>query len=673
MQRPHADRRRLVALYAATLLLSATLLFSIQPLFAKMVLPLLGSAPSVWITFMLFFQTALLAGYAYAHVVPRRIGWRRYALVHLAIMAMGASVLPIAVPRNWVPPPSGSPSWWLLSLLVVGVGAPVFVVSTSAPLLQRWFSLTGHPHARDPYFLYGASNIGSMGALLAYPVAIEPTLHLTQQARIWSIGYVALIAFTALAALALWRSPPAEARAREERIALSRARRARWVVLAAVPSSLMLGVTNYFTAEVSPIPLFWVVPLALYLATFVIAFSSSRGRSLRRAERALPLLIAGLLVTIQQEVTGPLGLLVLLHLVVLFLTALAAHGRLAQDRPPVGNLTEFYLWLAVGGIVGGAFNALIAPAVFTGYLEYPLVLVAAAAIVAWRARWSWRVPAMACALLGVIVAGGTEPIFGVYRPLAASRDFFGPIAVEQRAGSRVLYHGRTLHGAQLTANPLEPIAYYSREGPLGEIVERLTPLTGRIGVIGLGAGATACLGEPTQRFTFYEISPAVARIAADPSLFTYLQDCRPRSDVVIGDGRLMLALEPDRAFNLITVDAFSSDAIPMHLITREAVALYESKLAPSGVLAFHISNRYLDLAPPLADVAAAAGMSIIGRAGAEGAPGSGILASIWVAMARAPADLQPLYDDERWKRLEGDAARAWTDDYSNLLRAMSWR
>ncbi len=744
---PPSWNRALPLLFSVTLFVGSALLFAVQPMFAKMVLPTLGGTPATWITCMLFFQAALLAAYAYAHWSTRRLGTRRQAVVHVLLLLVPLLSLPITVPPGWGSP-AERPMWWLLGVLVASVGLPFLAVATTAPLLQRWFARTNHPLARDPYFLYRASNLGSVLALLSYPALIEPRLHLGLQGRVWSAGYVALVVLIVLCAVALWRSagsfttadPDEDDEAPPDGLTGDPAgpasgrptprRRLRWVAWSFLPSSLMLGVTTYITTDIAAVPLLWVVPLGLYLLTFVLAFSPSSLSWFALVVILQPLVLLQLVFLVVLGVSEPVGLLLGLNLVVLFLSGLVCHGQLARDRPPPRHLTEFYLWVAVGGVLGGVFNALVAPLVFDSVAEYPLALVlacllrprspdgsqvnrldlglplmlGASAIAAlWLASTAGasevlaRTTVFGAALLACLVSAGRRVRLGLgvgavvlvstlplgeraTTTLFRERTFFGVVQVEEdrAAGLHRLVHGNTTHGAQSTdpGRRREPLTYFSRSGPIGQALTDL-PAGGtrsRVAVVGLGAGSLACYGQPGQRWTFYEIDPTVVQVARDPRLFTFLRDCPPATDVVLGDARLSLTRAPENHFDVLVVDAFNSDAIPVHLLTREALALYLGKLTDDGVLAVHITNRYLDLRPVLGDLARDAGLKALVRDDGDIPQferATGKSASVWVVAARQPANLGRLVDDRRWKPLDGPARPAvWTDDFSNLVTVL---
>jgi hypothetical protein len=726
----------MLALYAVTIFLGAGLLFLVQPMFARMVLPLLGGAPAVWNTALVFYQAALLAGYAYAHAEPVWLGIRRQAVVHLGLMLLPLLVLPLGVPAGWTPPAAANPIPWLLAIMVLAVGLPFFVVSTTSPLVQKWLTATGHPAAVDPYFLYAASNLGSMLALLSYPALVERHLRLPDQSRLWTAGYLLLVLLAAGCVACLWRSrsQPAAVAAADDpapKAGVGAGRRARWVLLSFVPSSLMLSVTTFLSTDIAAIPLLWVIPLAVYLLTFILVFARRPPLPHALMGRALPVVVLPLVLILTAGANEPLALVIPPHLLTFFVAAMVCHGELARDRPGPRHLTEFYLWLSVGGVLGGIFTALVAPLVFTRVAEYPLMLVLACVLAAGpdlrrqgRAGWALALglPAglglLAAALLLLIRRGDHGPagaglafgllvvlcfLFSWRRPLAfglgigvilaasafhrgeegrllhAERSFFGIHRVTRDAsdGYHLLLHGTTLHGMQSLdpARRREPLTYFYPNGPLGQLFLSLPRRS--VAVVGLGAGSIACYAAPGQVWTFYEIDPAVERIARDARFFTFLQDCLPGVPVVLGDARLSLARAPDATYDLLVLDAYSSDAPPMHLLTREALALYLAKLAPRGLLVFNVSNRHLDLEPVLAGLARDGGLAARVRDDAAVRPEDsmrGKTPSTWVVMARALADLGALAADPRWQPLRGDPGdRVWTDSYGSLLAVFKWR
>ena len=730
----------MVALYTVTVFISAALLFLIEPMFARLVLPLLGGSPAVWNTAMVFFQSALLAAYAYAHASTRWLGVRRQAAWHLLILLAPLAVLPIAIPADWSAPTQGHPVLWLFGLMLAVVGLPFFAVASTSPLLQKWFASAGHGRAADPYFLYAASNAGSLLGLLSYPAWIESHLPLARQSRSWVWGYGLFVVLAAACAACLWRSPrPAPAAPPEprspalppERIAWLR--RLRWLWLAFVPSSLMLSVTAFLSSDVAVVPLLWVIPLAIYLLTFILAFSRRPLLPHLVLARGLPILLVVLVMMLNMRPSHATSWLLPLHLATFFFAATLCHTELAANRPPETGLTEFYLWISVGGALGGLFNALIAPLVFRSVVEYPLLLVAAASI-GWRAadRGAWRaairdflwaalftlaaacvvlafqatrlrehaivgaslfgVPALVCYLFSrhplrfALGLAGLLLIGGLYdadqgRVLDAERSFFGVHRVEVDTSGRyhLLFNGRTLHGIQSLdpAHRREPLVYYERSGPVGQVLSAWgREPAEEIAVVGLGAGTLACYALPGQRWTYFEIDPTVLKLARDERFFTYLRDSAAPARIVLGDARLSLAAEPDRQFDLLVLDAYSSDAIPVHLVTREALALYLRKLKPGGRLAFHISNVHLDLEPVLADLARDAGLACLTREDAKVSPqelASGKAASTWLVMACREDDLTALALDSRWRPGRRRARPViWTDDYSSLWSILRW-
>jgi hypothetical protein len=728
--RPHLSATALVALYAATMLLSATLLFAVQPMFTKMVLPMLGGSPAVWNTAMLFFQTMLLAGYAYAHLTSRMLSWRRQAMLHMGLLMLAFAALPMMPLAGWQPPADGLHVFWLIGLFAASIGLPFFVVSANAPLLQRWFTASGHPSAADPYFLYGASNLGSIVALLAYPTVIQPMLGLQQQSVAWTIGYTALVILIGLCALAI-RGAAQDATLAAPALRVTQARwpiRLQWIVFALVPSSLMLGVTTHISTDVAVVPLLWVLPLTLYLLSFVVVFSRRPVLKHEWMLKALPYI--AILMTMNLLGVGRIWLYSLaLHLVGFFVFAMVCHGELVRRRPAASGLTEFYLFMSVGGMLGGAFNALLAPALFSTVIEYPIALVAVCLLRPQDPAQprQWRkdlvLPALlfaALALPGLVpgfrlpewgMAGnlgflltltlivfsfkehsvrfamglgaamaGMFALFSHDEVIARERSFFGVHRVQtaEQGKMRVLLHGTTIHGAQY-ADPEKRrthLLYYHRAGPFGQLFDAYAgrPQTQRAALVGLGTGALACYRRPNQHWSFYEIDPVVLSLARDSGLFHYLGDCAPDAPIVMGDARLSLRRAPDHHFGLVLIDAFSSDAIPIHLMTREAVASYLAKLAQDGIIAFHISNRYLVLAPVLAGIARDAGLA--GRhqfyqPTASLAVGRQSIAAEMIVLAREERHLAPLDASGKWQRIESiPPAKTWTDDYSNIVGAI---
>lgn len=754
--------RALAALFTGAIFVAAALLFLVQPMVGKMVLPRAGGSPQVWNTSMVFFQTALLGGYLYAHLTVKWLGVRRGALVHVFVLALPFFALPIALPEG-APPTEGSPSGWILGALVWAAGVPFVVLAAASPLLQRWLAAADPEHAADPYFLYAGSNAGSLVGLLAYPFLLEPLLPLSTQARLWTLGYGLFVGLALCCAAAVRRgarrgradaggSTTTATPAVRETLAAPATRaneatggpvgardRLFWVGSAAVPSALLLGVTQYLTSQIAPVSLLWVLPLAVYLGTFIVAFARRRLVSAERLSRLVAIAAVVVALVLLTRIFDPAWLVALLHLALFALAALLCHVRLAEARPPTSHLTEYYLLVATGGAIGGSLAALAAPVLFDFIAEYPIALALAclfrlpfAGPAAERGlgrllhagrRLDFALPALLALYLAVVVgvARGIRgfpdalmvalvavfPTILVFtfssRPLRfalglavllaaaesgqmyrgeilhADRTFFGVHRVTRDPENTVtvLYHGSTVHGVQSTdpAREMEPLAYYHPSGPAGSLVSAFgaRPDKRSLALVGAGTGALAVLAGPHQRVTLYEIDPEVVWIAEESGLFTYLATSRAEHATVLGDGRLALARSRER-YDLIVLDAFSSGTIPLHLLTREAFRLYLERLAPGGALLFHISNRHLELAPVLAAQARDLGLSAWEwvDARSEEDVERGIFGSHWVLLAASPQDVG-------WVPLGGwrplglpEGARAWTDDFSELLSVQRW-
>jgi hypothetical protein len=733
---PRATASRLIPyFYAATLFVSALLLFSIQPMFAKMVLPRLGGAPAVWSVAMVFFQTALLAGYCYAHVLGRFLSPRRAALLHLTLIGVTAMTLPISIAAGWGAPPSSGIALWLFGLFAVSIGLPFFTLSASAPLLQSWFAASRHPQAKNPYVLYAASNLGSFAALFAYPVIIEPWFTLSVQTRIWSAGFAILALLAAVAPLFVADTGSATAmRAKPEAdFAPGLGERARWVVLAGIPSGLVVAVTAHITTDIAATPFLWVVPLAIYLLTFVAIFRERPWIAHTTVVWLVPFAVAPLAISLIGGDKVYWVTTILLNLTAFALLTLMCHGEVYARRPGAQRLTEFYLFTSLGGVIGGAFAGLLAPQVFNGNYEYPILIAAALmcmpgfftggsrkgltealpwlavsaalALVWWFTRL--KLPAtlelpfqvasavlaaamllqrhrpmrfFALVVLGFVVTAFWRPGLA---PIETARSFFGVHKVVETSDgkARLLYHGTTIHGAQRLRNddgtpadgPPIPATYYYPGGPIAEGIRSARAALGgfdRVAVIGLGTGSLACHRKTSEHWDFFEIDPEVVRIAGDPRFFTFMSACAPDASIMLGDARLTLP-ESSSQYDLIVLDAFSSDAIPVHLLTREAFRGYLSKLSPHGVIVAHISNRHLDLAPVVANVARASGLvAFLREDHAAGGMSTDLNANARViVLARSPGDAGAVA--ESWTRLQPDPSGAtWTDDYSNILGAM---
>lgn len=714
-------------IFTVTLFLSAALVFLVQPMFARMATPLLGGSPNVWNVSLVCFQAALLAGYAYAHLLTRLVPQLRLQVIlHVALLLLAALILPLELTGLLGPPDPAQPALWLIGVFAISIAPPFAILSATAPLLQAWYARTGRPDAHDPYHLYAASNAGSLIGLAAYPLVLEPLAPLAGQAIGWSLGYGAvllLLAGCGLLTLRASRTGGGQVVAAAEKPAPPVLWRQRlwWLVLAFVPSSLLVGVTTHIATDVASAPFLWAPPLMLYIGSFIIVFSKRPPIRTAHAAAILPL-IAGLALFSLTKVSGiPTLASFVIHLGALFLAAVACHGLLAEDRPETGRLTEFYLILSIGGVLGGAFNALLVPVIFTTVAEYPLMLIAALALMPHRdwlgplrsivlagiaagaaviAQYVYDVPALAredvrsffvllllalvalylvrrSRLAGMAAAGALWAIGAAASPTSGAyseRGFFGVVKVQDRDGYRLMVHGTTLHGAQsLDADDAwRPATYYAPETPIGQVFSAHTR-PGRVGVLGLGIGSVACYAWPGQRYSFYEIDPIVARLASDPERFSYLSECAPEADIVLGDGRLALAAEPEAAFDILLIDAFSSDSVPAHLLTREAMALYLSRIREDGIVLLHVSNRYMALETVAARVAGQLGVP--GRMQYDTIQGQGggsyrAQSSAVVALALNDLALAGLTAETGWAVLESDDGRAWTDDYSNIPGAI---
>ena len=718
----------LLGVFTTAVFSSAFLLFLVQPLFGKMALPLLGGSTAVWNTCMLFFQASLLGGYLFAHATSARLSVRAQALLQVGVLAAAGLALPVTVGAA-APGGTEAPIPWLLLLMAGTVGPPFLVLSALGPMLQRWFARSGHRFAGNPYPLYAASNLGSALALLAYPFLLEPRLPVAAQSLAWSGGYAVLAALVAGCAVLVWRSPAAAERPVAGRADASAPppptlrERAVWVGLAFVPSSLFLGVTTFITTDLSPVPLLWVLPLAIYLLSFTLVFARRPPVPHRWMVALEPSAIALAVLLLATGYVERPAYAVPMHLLALFAVAMAAHGELARRRPHPRHLTAFYLWMSLGGVLGGAFNALLAPVLFDHVWEYPLALVLACLARPWprerlgaRGHFQGLVRAAAFAGALIHVAGRVElsPVLVVaiavvvinllsvalgkmpgylalcilavagYRAYAvatedgvllAERTFFGRYKVVQVGTINVLRHGSTLHGAQDRRPETrgEPMTYYLRRGPLGDVFAAVPERPGRaVAVVGLGTGSAAAYARPGEDWTFYEIDPGIVRIARDTAYFTYLHDARAPMRIVLGDARLSLA-RTAREYDLILLDAFSSDAIPTHLVTLEALDTYLARLRPGGLLAFHVSNRHLNLEPVVAALAYERQLFARAGYGPRGERETYETVSFWIVLGREVEDLGPLAQDTAWWRPRGrEDVEAWTDDHSSILRVFEW-
>ncbi|HEX8256447.1 MAG TPA: fused MFS/spermidine synthase [Allosphingosinicella sp.] len=718
-------------LFFATIVTGSFLLFLTQPMIARMALPRLGGAPAVWNSAMMVYQALLLGGYAYAHQLAR-LRPRTQAGLHLGLFAIAALWLPIGLGAA-LPPGGVSPALWTPWLLLSSIGPLFFIVSSQAPLMQRWYALES---ARgEPYALYAASNLGSFAGLISYPLLVEPLLTLDQQSALWTGGYALLVLLVVGCALTI-PGQAVEAVPEPASPAPSRRRVGLWIALAAVPSGLMLSTTTHLTTDIVAMPMLWALPLGLYLLSFVIAFARRRGAAEFIGQVApLVLLIAGGLAFADGS-RNPLAAAAL-GLSLLFFVAVALHAEMYRLRPEPDRLTGFYLAMSVGGVLGGAFCALAAPLLFDWSYEHPLLILAAALLLPQRNYLKrieriWSEPkrgfvlamAMPVAVFLLSLVGdrrflfeapvwvavaasgaiGAAALFSLGRPvvfaacLAAlmmsyggwsnvhrsyagvrTRSYFGIYSVGTDADRNALSltHGTTLHGLQniTRGRELEPTTYYARKSGVGLALgaaERLFGQRARIGVVGLGTGTLACYARPGQRWRFFEIDPAMVRLARESGYFTFLNSCAPQAQMVIGDARLTLARQPAAGLDMLAIDAFSSDSVPMHLLTREAFQVYARALQPRGILLVHISNRYLDLEPVVAAAAAQGGWAASKLHYFPDEDEGNATASVWIAMARSPEALDDMFLGigvfAPWEELEPRPGfEGWSDDFASIL------
>jgi hypothetical protein len=726
--------------FTAAIFTAAFLLFWVQPLFGKMMLPMLGGSPAVWLTAMVFYQGVLLLGYTYAHALTRLPQRRAQVGIHLLLLILAFSQLPFALPADWQPVAADSnPSLAILLMMGSTIGLPLLVLSASSPLLQKWFS---DSTTADPYPLYAASNVGSMVSLLLFPLFLEVMFPVHSQTMGWLLGFGVLMALFAVCMGIFVRSSRAVAVNTATALpasSISWQQRGIWLVYAFVPSSLLLGVTQYMTTDIGAVALLWILPLALYLLTFILAFSSRERITLFTSALLHLVLVVPLLASMSIWGGVPSKPLMLLHLAWFFVTTLMCHQVLFRARPAPVQLTQFYLMVSLGGFLGGVFNALVAPLIFPAIWEYLLMVavavwlrpksvglpvtartmvrVAAGSFIAALAIYGvlnitsetrlhldsrtafrmgatlmfsviaayslWRKPAIG--ILAVSLFAAMTGLNQSENLLYRERSFFGAYKVrvvryDTAAGGtyHVFSHGTTLHGTQRQdKNRNLPQSYYHPDGPFGSVMRAArgaaanTPKT--IAVTGLGAGALGCMAVPGDSWTYFEIDPMVARVATTPGLFTYLRDCVPNARIVLGDARLTLRDEPSGKFDLIILDAFSSDAIPTHLLTLEALDIYRDKLKPGGMIAYHISNRHLNLRPVVAGLAAARGLEV--RANDRGTFNK---KSSLQGFAFDPAELvviserlpDALRNDSRWQDLGTAPQVMWTDDHSNILSVL---
>ncbi len=721
--------------FIVSIFLSAFLLFLIQPIIGRVLLTLYGGTPAVWNTCMVCFQALLMAGYAYAHWSLDALGPRRQAVLHTALLIISLFVLPFTLPVL-----SGSiesPVLSIIAALLLTIGLPFGLLASNSSLVQRWYSLS---QSGDPFALYAVSNGGSLLALLGYPLLFEPAFGLSMGWRVWAGLYLCFLGASVLCIVLLSRAQrgkqiqPAGEQTDEDVAAPDRHQRLAWTFRAAVASSLLLSVTMKITTDVASAPILWAIPLSLYLITFIIAFSPGIRIPRKITATFTAIGIAWALATFLYAFSLPIWLTLGLFLSLVFFGCLLCHADLADARPSPRYLTQFYLWLSIGGALGGIFNSLVAPLVFNSLLELPITLLALAFLIHARGGYLSRFPmprmrsagtympaitviATLCVTAALIyrargthlVAVGSSNIYtdlmfliplgmvlfglvlarhagqfeivilclliyavagfhGSDKVVAEERSFFGIMRVIDTRSARVFVHGTTLHGSQWrdSERSLSLSSYYHPSGPFGDVLPTRTARA-EVGVVGLGVGSLAALGEPGQTITFFEIDPMVETLARRH--FTYLRDARAKTIVQIGDGRLFLQQVPDQAFELLILDAFSSDAIPTHLLTREALNLYLRKVKPGGVVMAHISNRHVDMTRVFRAWSAAEQLPVVLFI-YEPTPSDmdeGATPSHAVAIAPHPSTLQKMVSGGKWKWLPPGRSVEWTDDRIDLL------
>ncbi len=740
----HPNTKMLVPAYVATMLLSASLLFLVQPMFARMALPLLGGTPAVWAIAMCFFQAVLLGGYCYAHLLKKFVLPVYAVPLHVGLMALAWFSLPVNLPMADVPAGGATAGLWLIGLMAKAIGYPFFFISATAPLLQSWFARTTHKDAVNPYFLYSASNIGSLGALIAYPFVVEPLLGLRNQALLWSFGFMGLAVAIGLCGLMmLQRRAVVENFVTTQSInAITWTERGWWIFLSFVPSALLVAWTNHITTDIASAPFLWLPPLVLFLLTFVLVF---RDRPLISLKLMRIVQLVSLPIAFVVQFGLPLSLAVpvmIIGALSFFSTAIICHRQLYEARPDASHLTEFYMLMSVGGVLGGLFVSLIAPLVFNSVFEYPLLLVIGVAarrdilrnskvadvlrqplfpftvciglmlltaftapqggfhlLVSTRvieaglfgafASIAFRAQQMAVAALSLVMVV-LSSLTGQTHERLALRSYFGVLSVTDNGGAqghRLLIHGTTIHGAErldeltegFTAKP-RPLTYYSPEGGMARALlttqARLAAegKNGTIRVIGLGTGSLACYSKPGEDWAYYEIDRDVIKVAQDKNQFTFLSSCAPTMKMIEGDARIMLGQSKDEKADYLLVDAFSSDSIPVHLITTEAIQLYLSHVKDDGLLVIHVTNRYMDLVPVVAANMQAIDPALQGRVIDYVPPKAGDLYganSIAIAISKSSKSLEPLDQSGDVKPLVPVAGiDQWTDDFSNLPGAI---
>ena len=685
--------------FALTIFFGAFLLFQIQPMIGKFILPWFGGGPGVWTTCMLFFQVLLLGGYAYAHLISRWCQPRRQVIIHLALLGLSLSMLPVIPSDSWKPQGSGDPRLQILSLLAATVGVPYFALSATGPLIQHWFS-RANPVA-SPYRLYALSNAGSLLALLSYPFYFETEFSRLAQAGMWGGGLLGFTVCCVACGTRVWKisnvppaSPHADVEGGEVRNERSPGQPSLlnvslWLLLPACASVLLIAITNKLSQDVTVIPLLWVIPLALYLLSFIICFDSPRWYLRIPFAVALVISLAGICWVLSRDTVLSMSLQLGVYSVGLLVACMVCHGELYRLRPAPAQLTRFYLMIAAGGALGGIFVTLVAPILFSDYheLHWGLLLCGVLAMTAWLsgsdwgrfARWRWitslggvvGLVALAVALWIQAFSAGAEMV-------QRTRNFYGVLSVLRVDPSHSssyglkLAHGITTHGLQLLDPALKavPTTYYSEESGVGRVLRSLSGESRRIGVIGLGVGTLAIYARTGDSLRLYEINPEVEHLAR--THFSYLSECAGSIEVVLGDARLALERESSQQFDLFVMDAFSGDAIPMHLLTQEAFVLYEKHLKPNAVIAVHISNRHLNLEPVVANVAERFGYQTGVIRNETPIEKWWLMTSVWIVLCKDPSLFQgPLLKAVSVPaRSQPSQVPLWTDDFASIYRIL---
>lgn len=702
-----------MARYAITIFLSAFLLFQVQPLIGKFILPWFGGSPAVWTTCMLFFQVLLLVGYSYAHLIATRLSTRGAATLHVLLLLGSLALLPITPRDSWKPSGDEMPVGLIMGLLGVSIGMPYFLLSSTGPLLQEQFR---RETGREPYRLYALSNVGSLLALLTYPFVFEPRFKLQTQIFAWSAGYVAFVAFCAWCTVMFARAVHEQREiAPEEAIPAARPKPRvilLWLALAACGSVMLLATTNQMCQEVSSVPFLWVLPLSLYLLTFIICFDHESWYHRAVFIPLLAVAVVGAAYAVSKGSGLPMWQQLTIYPAVLWVCCMVCHGELVRARPPARYLTLFYLMVSAGGALGGVLVAIVAPVVFNGYWEYPLGLVATVLLAMFSGsddaassklpKAAWIAGGIVSVLVGValgFVFFKKTTYFQLPNSLETSRDFYGVLRVNEEEGDpytdeegewvtnglvRELWNGRILHGFQFMDEDKRhwPTTYYGHPSGVGlatdlhprRLADTIADQNLRIGVIGLGCGTMAAYGREGDYIRFYEINPEVIRFS--DTYFTFRKDTQAKVDLVLGDARIKmereLAAEQKQQFDVLVVDAFSSDAIPMHLLTKEAVELFLAHLRPDGILCIHISNRFLDLKGVVLGIAQEMGYPCI-TISVGSVDSEGVYASTWTILTRnwdflnnpeVAAVSDPCWPDKGEPLL-------WTDDYGSMWQVLS--